>query len=392
MVRVAATRWVVLAAVLLVLALPALAAEKPTPAVDQKRVDAAIDKGKEWLMARLKEGLPGMGDWGWVNSEQTLHGIVIYALLTAGVPNTDADLIKAIQEVRQKEIVSVYGAAIQAQAYQKFDPVKLYQDIHNCAQFLVDNQAKEGYWGYGEKVNLPDVPPVTFTPAPSAVVTGPGGGAVRKAAASNTTAMRKTVINRKGWGKKNDNSNTQYALLGFAATMTAGIYPPADCFQLLEQWLTDCQNTDGGWGYAERGTPMHGGEASYGSMTAGAISSLSIALRFGKNQDPLKDVRIQKGITWMGQNLTFETNPGKGGWHYYWIYSVERAGSFAGTQWFGDRPWYYEGATYLLDKQDGDGSWGQGDGREKILNTAWAILFLKQASRNYVYSLDTHRK
>ncbi|MHC4253292.1 MAG: prenyltransferase/squalene oxidase repeat-containing protein, partial [Planctomycetota bacterium] len=353
--------------------------------------DAAIDKGRDWLMGQLKGGLPDMGNWGWVNSKQTLDGLVVYALLTAGVPNGDAEIIKAVLRMRAEDTPSTYGAAIRAQALHKFDPAKLYVDIRNCAQYLVDNQAREGYWGYGQEVRLPAVPKITLTPSPSAVATGSRGGRVSRKAASNTAARRRTVISRKGWGKKNDNSNTQYAMLGFAATMSAGIYPPPDCCELLEKWLTDCQNTDGGWGYAERGTPMHGGEASYGSMTAGGISSLSIVLRFHKNQDPRKDVRVQKGLRWLGDRLTFDTNPGKGSWHYYWIYSVERAGSFAGTQWFGDRPWYYEGATYLLGDQKEDGSWGGGDERNKILNTCWAILFLKQASRNYVYSLDTHK-
>ena len=388
----ASWRPLLLALALFFAAAPAFAADKPTPPVDQQRVDAAIGKGKDWLLARLKEGLPDMGNWGWINSEQTFHEVVLYALLSAGVPNTDPDLVKAVLDCRQKEVCTTYGAALRAQAFHKFDAGKLSADLTNCAQFLIDNQDKDGYWGYGEKQTLPAVPPVTFTQAAGAVASGPAGGVVKKAAASNTTALRnKIVLTRKGWGKKNDNSNTQYAMLGFAATMTAGIYPPADVFQLVDKWLSDCQNEDGGWGYAERGTPMHGGEASYGSMTAGAVSSLSIALRFHKNQDPMKDIRVQKGVAWLGKNLTFDTNPAKGGWQYYWIYSVERAGSFAGTQWFGDRPWYYEGATYLLDKQEGDGSWGPGDAREKILNTCWGILFLKQASRNYVYSLD-HRK
>jgi hypothetical protein len=388
-----AWRATLLASSLLLPVASTFAAEKPSPPVDQKAVDTAIAKGKEWLQARVKEGLPGMGDWGWVSSEQTLDEIVLYALLHAGVPTSDPDMIKLVQDLRAKDPVSTYGAAIRAQAFHKFDPAKLLPDIQNCAQFLIDNQDKDGYWGYGEKQTLPPVPAVTFTPTASAVATGPGGGVIKKPAGpSNTTALRKTVLTRRGWGKKNDNSNTQYAMLGFAATMTAGLYPPADLFQLLDKWLTDCQNDDGGWGYNERNTPMHGGEASYGSMTAGGISSLSIAIRFNKNQDPLKDVRIQKGISWMGKNLTFDTNPMKGGWHYYWIYSVERAGSFAGTQWFGDRPWYYEGASYLLGKQNGDGSWTETEPREKILSTCWAILFLKQASRSYVYSLDTHNK
>ncbi len=373
---------------------PVLAAEEKTPpAVDQSKIDGAIKRGADYLRARLQEGLPPINQQNDPHHDgSTYNEIVMYAMLYAGIPNTDPDMIKLLNDIRLKPPVHTYTGAIRAQALEKYDPVKLYEDVRQCGQFLLDNQSKEGYWGYSKEVELPPLPKVVFTPD-NKVATGPGGGAVRSSGSGrNTTSIRKTILSRRGWGEKNDNSNTQYAMLGFAACMTAGIYPPADCFQLVDKWMTECQNDDGGWGYENRNTPMHGGEASYGSMTAGGVSTLAILLRFYKNSDPMKDVRIQKGLQWLGRNLTFDTNPAKGGWHYYWIYSIERAGSFAGTQWFGDRPWYSEGATYLLEKQDGDGAWGDGNAGDKILNTCWAILFLKQASKHYVYSLDTHTR
>jgi hypothetical protein len=125
-------------------------------------------------------------------------------------------------------------------------------------------------------------------------------------------------------------------------------------------------------------------------MTAGGVSTLSIILRnLHNNANPAKDIRVQKGLAWLGKNLAFDTNPQNGGWHYYWIYSVERAGSYAGTQWFGDRPWYSEGATWLISQQNEDGSWANNGPGQKILDTCWAILFLKQATKRYVtYSKD----
>jgi hypothetical protein len=379
------------------LAAPLGAQEKQPPAVDQTKSTAAIQKGAAWLRERLKEGLPPINQQNDPHHDgSTYNEIVMYAMLYAGVPSTDPDLVKLLNDIRLRAPVHTYTGAIRAQALEKYDPVKLYEDIRQCGQFLLDNQGKEGYWGYSKEVPLPPLPKLTLTPDSSKVASGPAGGTIKSTGSGTstraTTAIRKTLLTRRDWGEKNDNSNTQYAMLGFAACMTAGIYPPADCFPLVEKWLTECQNDDGGWGYEHRNTPMHGGEASYGSMTAGAISSLSIILRFHHNKEPIKDVRIQKGLQWLGKNLTFDQNPAKGGWHYYWIYSVERAGSFAGTQWFGDRPWYYEGATYLLDKQDGDGAWGEGNTGDKILNTCWAILFLKQASKHYVFSLDTHKR
>jgi len=376
---------------------PGLAAaqEKEPPKSDQTRIDGALNKGRDWLRAKLREGLPA---FEWENdgnhAGQTYSEIVLYSLLHAGVPNTDPDLIKLLTDIRAKSLAHTYGSAIRAQALEKFDPVKLFEDIRQCGQFLIDNQGKEGYWGYSKEVQLPPLPKVVFTPDNSKVASGAGAGTLKSApaAARNTAATKKLVLTRRDWGQKNDNSNTQYAMLGIAACMATGIYAPDDCYQLVDKWLSDAQNDDGGWGYEARGTPMHGREASYGSMTAGGVSTLSICIR-RKGDAPNKDIRIQKGLTWLGKNLSFEQNPGGGDWLlYYWIYSVERAGSFAGTQWFGDRPWYYEGAAYLLDKQGGEGSWGEGSDGQKILNTCWAMLFLKQASRHLVYSLDTHRK
>jgi hypothetical protein len=121
-------------------------------------------------------------------------------------------------------------------------------------------------------------------------------------------------------------------------------------------------------------------------MTAGGVSSLCIVLRAKGNVTPKKDVRVIKALKWLGTNLNFGNNPQKGGWQYYWIYSVERAGSASGAEWFGDRPWFKEGSDYLLGQQNDDGSWGKEGGGKKVCNTAWAILFLRRATRSIVYS------
>ena len=66
---------------------------------------------------------------------------------------------------------------------------------------------------------------------------------------------------------------------------------------------------------------------------------------------------------------------------------MERAGSTAGTEWLGEHPWYPEGTDYLVKAQKDDGSWNG-----NLLDTCWAILFLKQASKHLVtYSKDAHR-
>jgi hypothetical protein len=369
-------------------AAPLRAEEKQPPLVDQVKVNQAIAKGMEFLLARLKEGLPEIMDTSRVKVEarhggQSYNELVLYTLLHAGVKADDPELLKLVQDTRARPLAHTYGTAIRAQAFEKFDPALLKGDILQCAQFLIDNQSEKGYWGYSKAVPLPPLPPVNLTP--QTVTLSPGGDHAAPLAVSadrKTQAIPKKTIARRGWGEERDNSNTQYAMLGLAACMAAGFWPPADTFTLVEKHLTGCQKEDGGWGYRE-GEKDH----SYGAMTAGGVSSLGICLR-ARNQDPMKDVRIRKGLEWLGKNLAFDKHPeGDEKWQFYWIYSVERAGAFAGTPWFGDRPWYSEGATWLLANQKPDGSW-EADKKNKtsdtICDTCWAILFLKQASRRYV--------
>jgi hypothetical protein len=63
-------------------------------------------------------------------------------------------------------------------------------------------------------------------------------------------------------------------------------------------------------------------------------------------------------------------------WYYYYLYGLERAGVLTGTEVFGRREWYPEGAQALLRMQGGNGSWDN-----DAWNTCFAILFLKRATR-----------
>ncbi len=352
--------------------------EKQAPGVDQPAIDAAIKKGAEWLLERAKGGLPSYDNDEW----KTVDELALYSLLHAGVDRKNPEIVKLLTLVSGRVPKHTYTSAIRAQALQKYDPQMLAEHIRGAALWLIDNQSQRGFWGYGKEVRVPDPPKITITPDPQKVYTGPkAGGVVDDGVArrGNTTATARTILKRGGWGEDHDNSNSQYALLGLAACMAAGFYPPQDCLDLAEKWFTDQQNDDGGWCYKERG------DGSTGAMTAGGISSLCIVLRGKGNYSPKKDIRIQKGLKWLGENLTFDGNP-RGGWHYYWIYSVERAGSMAGTDWFGDRPWFKEGSEWLVSKQNGDGSWGNESDGKKVADTCWAILFLRRATKSIVYS------
>ena len=82
-----------------------------------------------------------------------------------------------------------------------------------------------------------------------------------------------------------------------------------------------------------------------------------------------------------------DENPGQGGgWHYYYLYGLERVGAMLGWKHIAKHDWYREGAEVLLGDQLEDGRWPPpGDGataehEDQILQTCFALLFLKRAT------------
>lgn len=222
-------------------------------------------------------------------------------------------------------------------------------------------------------------------------------------------------------GRAYDHSNTQYALLGLKAAARCGVPVQARTWKSALTHFLALQEPDGptvarydatvrngkatraapavadrarGWGYVAN-------DASYGSMTAGAVASVVICRSelLGSPHLPPKvdkdaEASIRDGLAWIGANFTVRTNPGNGsmagpGWHYYYLYAVERAGVLAAVEWMADRDWYGEGAEYLVGAQRPSGAWSQwtrGAGRvddataDTLVTTCFALLFLKKGT------------
>jgi hypothetical protein len=135
-----------------------------------------------------------------------------------------------------------------------------------------------------------------------------------------------------------------------------------------------------GWSYTDAGQP-------YGSMTVGGVGSLAIYHHI-LGQSWTRDPAVRNGVEWIARNFSVTENPGKGtSWYYYYLYGMERAGVLYGTETFGSRVWYVEGARELLSLQKPDGSWG--DSPE---STCFAILFLRRATAPLVASVDADKK
>jgi len=215
-------------------------------------------------------------------------------------------------------------------------------------------------------------------------------------------------------GKRYDNSNTQYALLGLYAASLCGIeISPQVWHAATAHWLKDQAPAKGktvrvkltthkdllrlekqggqaitvsagvparvrGWAYVGSKTKGH-----TGSMTTAGISGLAIcraALQNAKKGSRKEFYEIDKAITdgfaWLDKNFTVRKNPGKANWLYYYLYGLERACELSGVALINTHNWYFEGASHLLAQQAKGGSWN----KENLVDTCFAILFLKKAT------------
>jgi hypothetical protein len=193
-------------------------------------------------------------------------------------------------------------------------------------------------------------------------------------------------------GGHEDNSNTQFAILGLREAAVAGVRVKRRTWELASEHFIDTQNDDGGWGY-------HANELnSTGSMTCSGIGSLVICDQMlGSSGDdltadgapkccnpaPRANRALRRGVQWLSRYFAIGVNPGHGTtWVLYYLYGVERAGRLSGQRFFGQHDWYREGSGWLLEGQTlKDGSWNAtftAIETDKVVASSFALLFLSK--------------
>jgi hypothetical protein len=333
----------------------------PPPQAD---IDKAIKEGTEYVIARCKNDLSG-GDLR-INSNMGLDysALMLYTLVHSGISLEDETVKRLLARVLGAPLIRTYPVAITAAALAAIDPVKYQAKLAQCAQYLVDWQCDNGQWGYGDK----------YEPEVKAGSGDGGKGTVAKIQIKRIKKLGPLV---------GDNSNSQYAALGLKACAAGGCEIEAAVLSRAIEWWEKSQQNDGGWSYHSDG--VYQKELGvYGSMTAGAVSSL-IILKQIKNSDPRIASSVTRGVGWMSENFTVENNaralPNRGDWQHYYLYGMERVGDLYPTEKFGKRAWYAIGAAYLLRTQKPDGSWVGPNPDMAVADTCFALLFLERVTR-----------
>jgi hypothetical protein len=330
-----------------------------TQKVDQAKVDEAVTRGVRHLTPRL------------ASAQQDLE-LLLLAMAHGGIAASEPAYAEALRRALNQELAMTYRVALLAMTLEEVDRVAYQLQLARCAQFLLDNQGENGLWSYGKPTTYPpglELPSTDSSDAAGVVVVfeEPKPG-VKPAPRQKIKVRQQRLL-----GGHGDNSNGQYAALGLRACHDAGIVFPPEPIQLAADWWRIAQGDDGGWAYVRGGR-------SYGSMTAGALGARAILLHI-QGRDWRRDPVLKAGVDWVAQNFTVTENPRQQERHHlYYLYALERAGMICDLPKFGPHPWYALGAKELLAKQRPDGSWGPST------DTAFAILFLKRATRSMVES------
>lgn len=197
-----------------------------------------------------------------------------------------------------------------------------------------------------------------------------------------------------------DLSNTQVAVLGLRAAHAAGLELPKSIWGELVQDVRRYQERPvevPGTGERARekrrmaGFGYEPGWAPSASMTTAGLTILGIVGEFPGRVDQRFAADLAEGrelaLAWLEQHYSVAGNPGgDDGWHFYYLYGLERVGALFGLTRIAGRDWYAEGAGQLIREQRADGGW-RADGRTvwpprpmPIANTCFALLFLRKAT------------
>lgn len=353
----------------------------PYPPAFRKRIDDAVDNGVECLIGKQRSD----GSWP-AEGELRKHQLGVTALCTlaclkGGVKASDPQIRNAFANMRAQPLRKTYDVGVLLMAiHAKYSPLEALEDVETDK--------------YGQRI-IKDPCQSKMTKEDRAWV---------------QKAVKFLLDNQKGghWRYPEDGvdlSNTQYALLGLWSASRCGFKIPPKVWMDSMNWLLSVQERTGpqvklminevrgdyrvAWteNARARGFRYRPENPISAAMTTAGMAGVAICqdeLWSSRKFTPPMRQRTRRSIrdamAWIQDNFDVSKNPGEptGGWHYYYLYGLERAGILARMRFMGKWDWYKEGAEYLLSKQSGAGCWTR---EHTLLDTAFAILFLKRSTR-----------
>ena len=416
-----------------------LEAQAPPRPADQAAINSAIQKGVSYLRGSQNPATGGWGsgtkagsDGGWAIGYASLAGIT---LIECGVPTSDPGLKAAAKGVRDfsSELDSTYEVALAILFLDRMGEKSDRAKIQLLAGRLIAGQSPSGGWGYKvPKKRFEDVdtllkalrrlsPPQAYAgpsqrerPASMSMCIKasddlasrppPAPFDLEKAKAAVVSTLPVAMKNlpvfvdmKKMFGPDpkdkggdvinptTDNSNTHFATLALWASRKYDV-PTDRSFALLANRFRSSQGPDGTWDYGY----VPGGKSGPPAMTCVAL--LGLAIGHVLNADPSvkaeKDPQVISAFTALSKQIGAPAGRIEGRARpdaiggLYFLWNMERIAVLYDVGQLDNKDWYLWGAEILLCHQLTDGSWEKGGyhGEHPVLNTCFALLFLKRAN------------
>ncbi len=257
--------------------------------------------------------------------------LAAFTLAKSGVRNSDPLLTRALAALSGQEFKSVYSAAVHVLACESLhDPARV-SEARPSLDFLLANR-QQGVWAYP-------------------------------------------------WGHLCD-SNTQFALLALRAARRMGLEVPEAVWLEALEGLEIFRDESGGFTYAPGDRNPNAG------ITAAALASLAVLQEVAVDSGRLRSALERKhklredAERWLErrfdpQRNTFTDGAWTPAWRYAYLWALERWCGLTQRERVAERDWYSEGASWLLEDQARDGSFGNA---LQITDTCFALLFLRRAT------------
>jgi hypothetical protein len=212
--------------------------------------------------------------------------------------------------------------------------------------------------------------------------------------ASNLTMLAVVAAERCGFTQPDE---FYVSVLKWTLSMQEKEGPPMERWDptLKEEDRKYGQGKDSARGFGYLGASGADGEnKATGSMTACGLANIVICTsileaRESKSFSGELQQAAEKGwwdgVAWLAFHWSVDANTGSPvGYHYYYLYCLERACDMKRIHLLAGKPWYNLGAQVLVDGQlmASTGAWTKQDTHRPsdILNTCFALLFLNRAT------------
>jgi hypothetical protein len=350
-----------------------------------------VEKGVDWLK---KQQQP---DGRWVGGPVIGYtAFVSLTLLEGGVPPSDQSVQKAAKLLRLNEtgITNTYEIALTILFLNRLGDRNDRELIQRLALRLVGGQTAQGGWDYGNPVYTKEETAQILSilkdlehRTPEDLMKDPKSGA-----ADFQRRRPLVILDPKIPGRRWDNSNTQFAVLGLLAARNHGVPLDRSLALVNKHFRTTQVPQTGHWGYGGPGeiSPILPGVGHLPTMTCAGLLGVAVGFSLQKADGPKgikpeEDPVVKKALEHLAK---FIGEPGKLApgakpplLEMYFMWSVERVAVLYQLKTINGKKWYHWGVEMIVANQNPDGSWkSNGHGSTLVVDTCFAILFLQRSN------------